>query len=546
MREILFSNKSDAVKFILGSFLQSVLQLSYSVAVAILIGMIPEATLPHFWRTVGWVSLLLLLLPFIQIAARLLRIKYMKDRHIELRQRVFDRIMALDFRTFGKRSGEEYISVLTNDMLAFENTFFPTLQTIISSLGIFLLSFLVLLYFDFKLAFLIIFLSGLLYLILRLFEKRTVRMQAQVLRMASKVTVSEGNTLSGLELLKLNNLEGRFLTDTVKSMEKLEVKKMGFNIFLLTQKQLTNFIGSLIFITIIFYSGKIMIRGADLTRVALMVGLANNMVWPVTEILPLVNQLRAVTDAMRKHINIRPESFSEGKLSFSFEDRIKAEKISYRYGIRNILKDADFEILKGKKYLIRGPSGSGKSTLLKVLSKTVFDYTGKIFFDDVRLRDISDVSFSENTAFIYQDVFLLEDTLRNNLTLYKEIDDGEIMEAVEKAGLTGFLAKNPEGLDTFIAENGKNLSGGERQRISIARAILKKACILFADEASSSLDEATSIMIDRTLLSGPQTVIAISHKVFPETLDLYDYVLEVRSGRVYTIPAGEFFSGVKR
>lgn len=544
MREILFKNKLDATKFILGSLLQSLFQISYSIAVAILIGMIPEATLPHFWSTVAYAFAFLLLLPLLQVYARLLRIKYMKDKHLELRQRVFDRIMSLDYRTFGTKSKEEYISILTNDMFAFENTFFPLSQQIISSAGIFLFSFLILLYFDLTLALLVIFLVALLYLTMMVFTKATTRMQNQALREASKVSIFSGNTLSGLELLKLNRIEDRFLKLNLSKMDKMEAKKMKLNVFVLTQKMLTKFIGSLIFITIIFYVGKRMIVGGDLTETALLVGLANNMVWPVTEILPLVNQVIAVTDSMRRHINLRADSYLEGKEDFKLEDRIRVENLSFRYGVREVIKDASFEIIPGKKYLVKGPSGSGKSTMLKILAKANFDYKGKVYFDDLELSNISDASHSLNTAFIYQDVFLLEDSLRNNLTLYKDIPEEKIMDAVRASGLESFLAKHQEGLDTKIMENGKNLSGGERQRISIARAILKDAKILFVDEATSSLDEKMALKIEKTLLSTNDTVLAISHKIFKETMYMYDYVMELRFGKVFIREAKEYFTEV--
>lgn len=545
MRDILFKNKLDALKFILGSLLQSLFQISYSIAVAILVGMIPEATLPHFWRTVAFASVFLIVLPLLQVYARLLRIKYMKDKHLELRERVFERIMSLDYKTFGKKSREEYISTLTNDMMTFENTFFPLSMQIIASAGIFILSFLILLYYDWTLALLVIVMVGLLYFAMNVFEYRTIRMQGQALRLANSATIQAGNTLNGLELLKLNRIEDKFLNLNLKQLEKMERKKMGLNVFVLTQKMLTKFIGSLIFITIIFYVGKRMVTGgADLTETALLIGLANNMVWPVTEVLPLINQVKAITSSMRRNINLKPDSYLEGHEPFKLKEEIKVENLSFRYGVREVIKDASFSIIPGKKYLLKGPSGSGKSTILKILSKTSFDYKGKVFLDDVELSKISDVSYSTNTAFIYQDVFLLEDTLRNNLTLYKDIPEEKVLNAAKEAGLESFLLKNPEGLDTIIKENGKNLSGGERQRVSIARAILKNAEILFVDEATSSLDEKMAIKVERTLLTTNATVLAIAHKIFPETQDLYDYVMELRFGKVFIRPAKEYFMEV--
>lgn len=139
--------------------------------------------------------------------------------------------------------------------------------------------------------------------------------------------------------------------------------------------------------------------------------------------------------------------------------------------------------------MLKGASGAGKSTLIKILSMIYDDYKGEILMDGINYRTIKEDSLNENVSFIYQDVFLFEDTIFNNISLYKPYSEIEVLEAANKAGLSDLLTKKSNGLNEMLMENGKNLSGGERQRISIARAIIKNSGILFIDEATSSLDE---------------------------------------------------------
>ena len=136
-------------------------------------------------------------------------------------------------------------------------------------------------------------------------------------------------------------------------------------------------------------------------------------------------------------------------------------------------------------------------------------------------------------ANIEQQVFIFEDTIKNNITLYKNYTDEEINAAIKAAGLEDFVKGLPAGLDTVIYDNGKNISGGERSRIVIARALLSKASILFMDEAFASLDMERAREIEKTILDLQDiTVINVSHIIFKDTRHLYDKVFTVKR-RVY-------------
>ncbi len=145
------------------------------------------------------------------------------------------------------------------------------------------------------------------------------------------------------------------------------------------------------------------------------------------------------------------------------------------------------------------------------------------------LSDIKKEDYFAQIANVEQQVFIFEDTLRNNLTLYKEYRDEEIQEAIRVAGLTSFVDSLPNGLDTMIYENGKNISGGERSRVVIARAMLAKAGILFMDEAFAALDLERAKEIEKTILNLKNiTVINVSHVIFKDTVNQYDRVFHVK------------------
>ena len=136
-------------------------------------------------------------------------------------------------------------------------------------------------------------------------------------------------------------------------------------------------------------------------------------------------------------------------------------------------------------------------------------------------------------AMIHQKVFLFDDTIRNNITMYKPYSDKEVWKAVNNAGLKDVIERMGEGLDSRIQEGGKNLSGGEQQRIAIARAFIQKIQVLLMDEGTSSLDSHTAGLIDSLLVNMEElTLICITHKVNKELLQCYDEILVLEEGRI--------------
>ena len=174
-----------------------------------------------------------------------------------------------------------------------------------------------------------------------------------------------------------------------------------------------------------------------------------------------------------------------------------------------------------------GSSGSGKSTLLSLLDGDYLDYGGSIRLDGRELRNLKKDCLSELTGIVSQDTFLFNDTIRNNVALYREgCTAAEVEQALEQAGLKGLMDSLPEGIETEISENGKNFSGGEKQRISLARVLLGKKKILLLDEFTAHLDRQTAREIEGRLLEEEGClVIAVTHHLQPEIREQYDQVL---------------------
>jgi ABC-type multidrug transport system fused ATPase/permease subunit len=258
------------------------------------------------------------------------------------------------------------------------------------------------------------------------------------------------------------------------------------------------------------------------------------------------NQVKASVSIYEKIAIPEAEETVTGKgtRDFDFNKQIEVSGVNFSYDRKQIFTEASFVIEKGKKYLIKGVSGAGKTTLMNLLAMIYDDFEGKITVDGTDYREIAEKSFHEKVAFIYQDVFLFEDTIKNNITLYRDIPQEQIDYAVKVCGLDSILAGKKDGLEERLTENGKNLSGGQRQRISIARAIAKNAELLFVDEGTSSLNEELGREIEKVFLELNNTVISISHRYYEGITEQYDYVLEVKNGSVHCYPAADYFNEV--
>ena len=469
----------------------------------------------------------------------------MKDVILSLRLRAFDKLMKMDIKTFNKQSREVYLSNLNNDINTFESTFFFNLLNFIFKIVLYISALGILISIDPLIALAVFIISLAVLGVSLFFSKKTVALQKQVSTANEQFTVDVANTFSGLEIVKLNNIEKMFLSKNEQRIAALEKTKFNFSIFTTIQDTALGSVGSVIFIGMIVYLLYQTLNGMPLSQVILIIQLASVTIFPLMGIFTNYNVLKSSNAIYKKIVDQDFEvKDDKNKLEFSFKSKINVKDLVYAYDNKEVFSGISFEIQKGKKYLLNGPSGVGKSTLMKLLSNIYDDYSGKINVDSTELRSFNNKSLYSKIAYIYQDVFLFEASLRDNITLYKKYSDKEVLAAIKQAGLDAFLKDKKEGLDTLILENGKNLSGGERQRISIARALIKKAELYFIDEATSALNDELALQIEQAILNLDATVIEISHKYFKDLSEQYDYVLEIKDGFIQEFKAKDYFMGV--
>ena len=200
---------------------------------------------------------------------------------------------------------------------------------------------------------------------------------------------------------------------------------------------------------------------------------------------------------------------------------------------RPVLKDVSAKLEIGKMYAFVGNSGGGKSTFVSLLPRFYDIQKGEILIDGVNVKNIDLHDLRENIAVVFQDNFLFNGTIRDNILLGKtDYTDEQLNEAIKDACLTDFIAALDKGLDTEIGERGVLLSGGQKQRVAIARAFMKNAPIVILDEATSALDNKSEAVVQQAIdnLMKNRTVLVIAHRL--STVKNADRIFVINEGRI--------------
>ena len=227
------------------------------------------------------------------------------------------------------------------------------------------------------------------------------------------------------------------------------------------------------------------------------------------------------------------QMIDEGEETCIADPEIELKNVSFSYGDSELFHKLNLTIPAGKTTAIVGFSGSGKTTLCNLVSRFWDVIDGEVLVDGKNVKEFNYDAFLANFSFVFQDVYLFDDTVRNNIKFGNQgASDEEMIEVAKKARCHDFIMSLPDGYDTVLQEGGSNLSGGERQRISIARAMLKPSKIVVLDEATSSIDPENEKQLLQALdyLLKDKTTIVIAHKL--NTIKNADQIVVLDKGGI--------------
>ena len=355
----------------------------------------------------------------------------------------------------------------------------------------------------------------------------------------AEINASMESSISGIRVTKA-------FTNAEKEKEKFEVGNRAFQIARkAAYSAMGRFHSGNTFITDIFnvvvliaggiflYNGRI--RFGDYSAFIVSV---NMFIAPVMTLINFMEQFENGITGFERFCEImdaKPETDSpDAADAGELEGRIEFRNVSYAYDEdKNVLRHVYLTSEQGKTFALVGPSGGGKTTICHLIPHFYDVLSGEIFLDGKEIHTLTLESVRRNIGIVQQDIYLFNDTMKENIR-YGKLDatEEEIIEAAKRANIHDYIMSLPDGYETKIGERGVRLSGGQKQRLSIARVFLKNPPILILDEATSALDNTTEILIQQALdeLCRGRTTLVVAHRL--STIKNADEIAVVSDGRI--------------
>lgn len=351
-----------------------------------------------------------------------------------------------------------------------------------------------------------------------------------------RITDASLEYIHGLPIVKSFGQEGASIEEWKTACEKHKDINLKIMHGFVPNNCLHLFALKIASVLLILISGIFTIQGNLTISIFLLIAMFAFMIFGAVENMnDSVHMLGLIDTSMDKLENIENAEFiDEAGRDFSIASyNIDFTDVSFGYGEIEVLHNLSFQIPQNTTTAIVGPSGSGKSTICNLITRFYDVNSGSVKIGGHDVREFTCDSLLKNISMVFQNVYLFNDTIRNNIKFGKsDATEDEIIEAAKKACCHDFIMALPEGYDTMIGEGGSSLSGGEKQRISIARAILKNAPIILLDEATASIDPENEHLIQQAIseLIQGKTIVTIAHRL--ATIENADQIIVVDHGKI--------------
>ena len=455
---------------------------------------------------------------------------------------VFTELSKKSISAFSGENTALYLSALSNDANDIESGYLANIFPLICDVLLFIGALAMMIWYSPILTLVAIGVSFLPILASILSGNRMADAETAVSKRNETLTATLKDSLTGFSVIKSFRAEKSICKQFAQDVKAVATAKCHRDRVAVILYSMGNFTGILAQFGVFFVGAWLTVtgRGASAGIVMSFVQMMNYIINPISRV-PYILAKRtaafALIDklALALNSNVRDEG---AHIPLTLSDGIRIDNVTFSYdGEKNALENVSAYFETGKSYAIVGGSGSGKSTLLNLLMAGYSNYEGTIHFDDHELRNISSESLYELISLIQQNVFVFNNSVRDNVTMFHAFDDDAVENALTLSGLNEFIVRR--GTDALCGENGCHLSGGEKQRISIARSLLRKSPVLLMDEATAALDTQTAFRVVSSILDlDGLTRIVVTHALDANILSRYDRILAMKAGRL--VEAGTF------
>lgn len=463
--------------------------------------------------------------------------RFMRRAVRQYRNAVFGALLQKDIGAIDREGSSGYLSALTNDVLSMETSYLEKVFNLLRDVVLFVGTLGLMLSQSVPLTLVAVVLGGIPFCVGIATGGRLAKNEKLVSDESGRFVALVTDLLSGFSLIKGFRAERRFeerFEEGNSALEDAKYQRRRISLRIQMLGQVSNEIAQ---IGVVLVGIALALGGYGLTAGSIMMflQLMNYIFLPVRELPEILAARRAAVELVEKIATAlaeSPEDTGGVALAPAPTQGISARGLTFSYGEGEpVLRGLSAEFSAGGCYALVGGSGSGKSTLLSLLVGSARSYGGSLAYDGTELRDASAPSLARAVSLVSQDVFIFDGSVRDNITMYGDVDEEELSRVVRLAGLSELVRER--GLDYPCGTGGAGLSGGERQRISIARSLLRGSGVLLLDEATSALDQATADQVTRSILAlDGVTRIMVTHRLDAGLLARFDKVLMLRDGKI--------------
>ena len=472
-----------------------------------------------------------------EVIGHTIRHNYSYKAAIQYKKSLLNKILSLGINSFSNHSEAYYLNVVSDEAKIIKEHYFMQFPAIIHNAIQILLAIGALVFINWKFFCVVV----VLFAISSTFPNRMGVIQGEKTIIASEKNENFlsylNSALGAFELIKtfgiieqiIKTFSG-YCTDGEKSNYSVEIFETIRNVLSAASSFIIQ-MGAIL-------TGVILVFDGELSIGYLFVGVQviGVIISPITDIFQRLSWVKSTTEIRKKHegiFNLEENNKPGDEVVIEKIDDLKALDLSFNYSDGFEVRNINLDLYTGGKYAIIGSSGSGKTTLIKLILGYFDNYRGSIKVNGIELKDIDKNAYYKQLSVMSQNVVLFEDTLDNNIKLFREVDDKKYAEVISKANLNILTERFHKKNEIVSCNNISDISGGERQRIAIARCLLSNADVIVFDEATASLDpENAQVIYDMVLEMSDKMLIAVTHDWSDELLCRFDQVLYISDGTV--------------